>query len=155
MGNAESEMATDCKSEEIQEIESLVTCSVCLCEYDADVRKPKFLPCAHTLCLECLKVNVLNYSSVNKTTCANCVHYQAIHRNFVITCPLCRKVFPHKENVSSLPNNPYALHMLKSSEAAANLRYFHKLFLCPPHQHKICVFYYLGNQLHNGALPVR
>ncbi|XP_046448000.1 uncharacterized protein LOC124196810 [Daphnia pulex] len=78
-----------------EETESFVTCSICLCEFDAETRKPKFLPCAHTLCLKCLK---------------------EIHKEFVISCPLCRKEFSHQDDVSSLPNNSYALHMLKFSE---------------------------------------
>ena len=42
-----------------EETESFVTCSICLCEFDGETRKPKFLPCAHTLCLECLKVTLV------------------------------------------------------------------------------------------------
>ncbi|EFX82229.1 hypothetical protein DAPPUDRAFT_241450 [Daphnia pulex] len=36
-----------------------------------------------------------------------------IHKTFVISCPLCRKEFSYQDDVSSLPNNSYALHMLK------------------------------------------
>ena len=49
-------------------------------------------------------------------TVSTSLHYQEIHKDFVITCPLCRKVFPHQEDVTSLPNNPYALHMLTLAE---------------------------------------
>ena len=38
------------------ELNELVTCGVCLCEFDTDNRKPKFLPCSHTICFLCLKV---------------------------------------------------------------------------------------------------
>ena len=39
------------------DMEEFVTCGVCLCEFDAEVRKPKFLMCSHTVCLLCLKVS--------------------------------------------------------------------------------------------------
>ena len=42
------------------DVEDLMTCGVCLCEYDEVDRKPKFLPCAHTFCLLCLKVTLLS-----------------------------------------------------------------------------------------------
>jgi len=34
----------------------LTTCVVCLMEYNELERRPKFMPCAHTICLSCLKV---------------------------------------------------------------------------------------------------
>ena len=34
--------------------ESFLTCSTCLCNYDAAEHNPKLLPCSHTICLECL-----------------------------------------------------------------------------------------------------
>ena len=34
----------------------------------------------------------------------------------MITCPFCRDTSVLKSNVESLPNNPYALHMLKLKE---------------------------------------
>jgi hypothetical protein len=39
------------------EIQDLITCSICLTEFDQDEHSPKFLPCGHTLCSSCLKVN--------------------------------------------------------------------------------------------------
>jgi hypothetical protein len=36
--------------------EHFVNCGVCFCEFDEETRKPKFLQCAHTVCLKCLKV---------------------------------------------------------------------------------------------------
>ncbi len=40
------------------EVEDLITCPICMCEYDDVIenRKPKFLSCSHTVCLQCLKV---------------------------------------------------------------------------------------------------
>lgn len=40
------------------EFDDFVTCPVCLSEFDSvvEIRKPKFLPCSHTLCLQCVKV---------------------------------------------------------------------------------------------------
>ncbi|KAK4026478.1 hypothetical protein OUZ56_015474 [Daphnia magna] len=82
----------------LEETESFITCSICLCEFDAEFRKPKFLPCAHTVCLKCL---------------------EEIHKNFVIACPLCRKEFSYQDNVTCLPNNSYVLHMLRLTEKNA------------------------------------
>lgn len=43
---------------EVDEVEDLTCCSICLDPYDVDIRKPKFLKCHHTFCLECIKVIV-------------------------------------------------------------------------------------------------
>ena len=43
-----------------EELEDLVTCSVCLLEYNQDERKPKYLQCYHVLCLQCLTVHAEN-----------------------------------------------------------------------------------------------
>ncbi|XP_046448107.1 uncharacterized protein LOC124196896 isoform X2 [Daphnia pulex] len=75
--------------------EDFVTCGVCLCEYDEEIRKPKFLSCSHTVCFLCV---------------------QEIRRGDTITCPFCRKVITkdnRKEVEWILPNNTYALQMLK------------------------------------------
>lgn len=48
-----------------EEEDNLVTCGVCSCEYDANQRKPKFLPCAHTVCVLCLKVSQHAFISVS------------------------------------------------------------------------------------------
>ena len=47
-------MATACNEE--NELKDLVTCGVCMCLFDEEIRKPKFLPCSHTVCFLCLKV---------------------------------------------------------------------------------------------------
>ncbi|XP_046641062.1 putative HERC2-like protein 3 isoform X2 [Daphnia pulicaria] len=77
------------------ELEDFVTCGVCLCEYDEVKRKPKFLQCAHTVCCECL---------------------QDIRQDNTIPCPFCRKITskdPSEQGEWILPNNSYALQMLK------------------------------------------
>ena len=38
------------------EVYDLVTCGVCFIEFDTENKKPKFLQCSHTFCLQCLKV---------------------------------------------------------------------------------------------------
>ena len=38
--------------------EDWTRCAVCSCEFDEWDRKPKFIPCSHTLCLLCLKVSI-------------------------------------------------------------------------------------------------
>ena len=40
------------------EVEDLVTCGVCYFEYDEVLHRPKFLNCFHTVCLQCLTVNI-------------------------------------------------------------------------------------------------
>jgi len=46
----------------IDEAEDLLTCSVCFNSFDNDDHKPKYLSCHHTLCLACLKVNLLSHN---------------------------------------------------------------------------------------------
>ena len=38
------------------DVDDFVTCGVCMNEYDTENKKPKFLQCSHTICLQCLKV---------------------------------------------------------------------------------------------------
>nr|CAH0111625.1 unnamed protein product [Daphnia galeata] len=78
------------------EIEELVTCQICLYEYDRETRKPKFLQCAHTICLLC---------------------FQAARQQDTITCPFCRRC-TSKDNTSNgeewiLPTNNYVLELLR------------------------------------------
>lgn len=40
-----------------EETDDLSTCAVCFSEFDDNVNRAKFLSCAHTFCLECLKVS--------------------------------------------------------------------------------------------------
>jgi hypothetical protein len=42
---------------EMSDIEFLVTCSVCVCNYNDESRKQKFLPCLHSFCQSCLTVS--------------------------------------------------------------------------------------------------
>lgn len=56
-----------------QELEDLITCPICLCEYEesSEDHKPKLLFCSHTLCCQCLKVSdtftIVLIISKNKT----------------------------------------------------------------------------------------
>ena len=46
-----------------EETDDLINCSVCLEVYNDQERKPKFLPCSHTICLRCLQVrNICAFS---------------------------------------------------------------------------------------------
>ena len=54
------DMATQQQNKE--QFADLITCSVCLDEFNQKQRAPKFLPCSHTICLDCLKVSVTNFS---------------------------------------------------------------------------------------------
>ena len=44
--------------------------------------------------------------------------YQAICKGHLITCPFCREMILSVD-VARLPNNPYALHMLKFKDKKA------------------------------------
>ena len=50
--------STSFRLQQSDEVEDLITCPICLSEYEEAIenRKPKFLPCSHTVCLQCLKV---------------------------------------------------------------------------------------------------
>ena len=37
----------------------IITCSVCFYEFDEFDHCPKLLPCSHTFCFTCLKVNII------------------------------------------------------------------------------------------------
>ena len=56
------------------ETEDLVTCSVCLYEYDQNIRQPKCIPCSHTFCSLCLEVIQLMQSHLFYTP-ENDSHY--------------------------------------------------------------------------------
>ncbi|EFX82378.1 hypothetical protein DAPPUDRAFT_302628 [Daphnia pulex] len=79
----------------VETLEELVTCNICLNQYDEEIRKPKFLQCSHTICLEC---------------------FQATRQEDTVTCPFCRQR-TLKDNGDDeewvLPNNQYALEILK------------------------------------------
>nr|CAH0101481.1 unnamed protein product [Daphnia galeata] len=80
-------------STSIESFESqfLITCGMCLKDYDED-REPKFLPCAHTFCKLCLT---------------------EIKQHTEIKCPICRKIHPFSEDVSTMPNNNYVESLIE------------------------------------------
>ena len=44
-----------------EQTKDLTTCSICLETFNEGRLKPKFLPCGHTFCLKCTKVNSYHY----------------------------------------------------------------------------------------------
>jgi len=52
--------------------ESFLTCSTCLCNYDAAEHNPKLLPCSHTICLECLTRIVATFARDSQFRCPVC-----------------------------------------------------------------------------------
>jgi hypothetical protein len=40
--------------DEDEDIAEFVKCRICFLEYNETDRKPKFMPCSHTLCLQCI-----------------------------------------------------------------------------------------------------
>jgi hypothetical protein len=48
--------------------DDFVTCGVCFNEYHEETKKPKSLPCSHTICLSCLRVMryLCDYYSLSK-----------------------------------------------------------------------------------------
>ena len=56
-----SKMSSERRREILLGLETdLLNCSACSFIYDPEVRKPKSLPCSHSVCLPCLKVNTIN-----------------------------------------------------------------------------------------------
>ncbi|CAL2035023.1 unnamed protein product [Caenorhabditis brenneri] len=57
--------------------ETFLTCSTCLYTYDGNTRKPKLLPCSHSVCLSCVtQLAELSPETVPPT----------------VRCPLCREI---------------------------------------------------------------
>ncbi|XP_046641053.1 E3 ubiquitin-protein ligase RNF168-like isoform X2 [Daphnia pulicaria] len=82
--------------------EEFITCQICLYEFDEENKKPKFLQCSHTICLEC---------------------FQAARQQDTITCPFCRTC-TSKDNTNGaewiLPTNRYVLEMIRVNRAQSN-----------------------------------
>ena len=73
-------------------------CPICTEVHDEAERKPKVLPCQHTICLHCMKQLARN---TFRETVANLVHVQ-----MVIKCPTCNAEYDVPENdVDKFPNN--------------------------------------------------
>ena len=45
---------------------ALITCPICSQQYDDEHKKPKFLPCSHTICVTCLEKSVRSPCNRNK-----------------------------------------------------------------------------------------
>ena len=89
----------------INESDDFVTCSVCLCEYDDVIRRPKFLPCSHTICVNCLKVSLsifLQPAAYSTSLIIFSLSNQGIHSNGAIVCPLCRNLLVYQGDVTGL-----------------------------------------------------
>ena len=101
-----------------EESDDFVTCSVCLIEYDEDIRRPKYLPCHHSLCSCCIKVILSELSQCFADYCKLklllFIFTQKIHLNESVCCPICREVWDYPGNsIARLPANTSALHILK------------------------------------------
>ena len=70
-------------------MEALKECAVCFCSFDTKERVPRFLPCGHTLCSQCL---------------ANTIKQPTLRR-----CPFHNQCLnPYQNSADSFPMN-YAL----------------------------------------------
>ena len=94
------------------DIEFLVTCSVCLCDYDDESRKQKFLPCLHSFCQSCVtvsekrnKLSIFKKSINSDILVLITVHIQQVKQFGRIKCPICRcEVRLLSGDVSTLPD---------------------------------------------------
>ncbi|XP_046641330.1 E3 ubiquitin-protein ligase RNF152-like isoform X2 [Daphnia pulicaria] len=79
--------------------QNFITCQICFSEFNGETRKPKFLPCCHTICLEC---------------------FQTLRRGNTILCPFCRTHTRFNDNSNGvewvLPTNHYVLELLRLNE---------------------------------------
>ena len=117
-----------------EETKDLTTCSVCFETFNGGRFKPKFLPCGHTFCLKCTKVN-------NSQTSVECgitqIFYCIVKLSFFhsfqamadrpppgqLNCPVCSKscTVPG-ENADSFPNNLYSLHIIQLDKTNNELK---------------------------------
>lgn len=140
----------------ISEIDDFSHCTVCLFAFDELCRKPKFLSCNHTFCLQCMKVciTIIIYTHIYKHCFCIYSHIfllcvvdgQSFTRKQVgsIPCPTCRKETPcavGKEK--GLMTNNYALKLLSLSMALSTQRYWE-----PTHNRLVNIFK-VDIQLHN------
>ena len=94
------------KSEEWQQIEEEITCSIC-----GDLfTDPKTIPCLHTFCKQCIEQVV----KIHKDMLHRQLHKDTLHRQLesVLCCPLCRASFP--PDISSIPTDLTISHLVKS-----------------------------------------
>jgi hypothetical protein len=48
-----------------EDIAEFMKCRICIQEFNEIDRKPKFLPCSHTLCLECINKIAVSHDLYN------------------------------------------------------------------------------------------
>lgn len=85
------------------EVEDLMTCPVCLCGFDVNLRKPKFLACSHTICLSCLEVSyvdsTLSLNHLQSGEYLHCEFYRVFTRMDRCPAPYARSCVPSKGKV--------------------------------------------------------
>lgn len=97
-----------------EDVEDLFHCGICDCLFNNVERKPKFLPCSHTLCLSCANVGPLHnsdqyYPNLILNSFLFLQQIFQIHTPLLV-CPFCRKPTEIKAgDAKDLPNNQYAL----------------------------------------------
>ena len=98
----------------------LLSCSSCSWIYDDEVRKPKNLPCSHSICLPCLKVcfvkfdwHLILYFIIVVSTFFVGMKQDA-QKSGSICCPVCDCSIQNLVDcdVTEMPNNNYILHIL-------------------------------------------
>ena len=103
-----------------EEVKDFITCQTCLLIYNEDCRKPKFLPCSCTLCVECIKVKKLSILIVEADlfTYSSFLDIQDLMRAHSLSCPICLEIFfLVSEDANDLPDNSYAICMLKMNKS--------------------------------------
>ena len=73
----------------------MLSCVVCMEDYDEDGHIPRLLPCTHTLCENCVKQLI---------------------RNQRLECPECRAKHDEKNEEKSFPQNKYLLVQIRKKK---------------------------------------
>jgi len=115
-------------------IQDLLTCTVCFELYDDDEHQPKLLSCHHSLCKQCILTLISASSSRHSTS---------VSKGQRVTCPTCRNTTAlpsatsHTAAVARMQTNFYVAQMKDLIGCAVRPRGAHGPQSCPRHEKEI------------------